>query len=243
MQSLYYFCRAADDAVDEAPDEKTARMQLDFWQEEIERLYNGQQARHSITQQLGEAIDRFAMSREPFDELLRGLRHDCPRPAMLQTTSDLEDYCYCVAGCVGLQAMRIFGCDDDQGQDFALQLGQALQLTNILRDIEEDGKEQRCYIPRDWLAEIGLERATAEEVGRCGERLLPLRKKLASKAEKAFLEADNAAKELPSRPILPALLMRDIYKEYLRALISGQRPKKATTRQYFHILRSILRYL
>ena len=82
---------------------------------------------------------------------------DCESPVWIGNWSVLQDYCYRVAGCVGLQAMRIFGHSDGHGEAFARALGQALQLTNILRDIEEDAQQQRCYIPQSWLKEQGID--------------------------------------------------------------------------------------
>jgi len=184
----------------------------------------------------------FAMPVEPFEELLAGLAQDCERPMQLRNWPELERYCYRVAGCVGLQAICIFGCNTPQGVAFARRLGEALQLTNITRDIVEDGQQQRCYIPQDWLAEIGLERATPEEIARSSERLLPLRKKLMKKAEQAFKEADDLAAQLCSRSLLPALLMRDIYQRYLQQMQQGQTPQKPQWRDWMVLGGNALKY-
>lgn len=192
LKALYYFYRAVDDAVDEAPNKAAAKQALAEWRGEIENLYVTQQPPNSeIIRQLGIAVWQYKLPRQPFEDFFQGMELDCAETVQIKTEEGLERYCYCVAGAVGLQAMRIFGCKGKVADDFAVTLGQALQLTNILRDTKVDALDNRVYIPTRW-GEEGLS-------------------KLILKAEDGFEEVAMLQKKLPSRNIMPALLMRDIY--------------------------------
>ena len=135
---------------------------------------------------------------------------------------ELEKYCYCVAGTVGLQSMRIFGVIGTQADEFAIELGQALQLTNIFRDREKDKELNRSYIPAKW-----------------GDERL---KKLISKAEKSFEKVIELEKNLPSRKLLPALLMRDIYYYKLNRLKRKKLPKPLPLSFYVSLFLNAVRY-
>lgn len=242
MQALYYFCRVVDDAVDEAATPEEAEKNLAFWRREIAFIYDRSIPEHPISQQLAEAVQDFAMPRRYFDDLLAGLEKDCARPVTVPDWPTLQDYCYRVAGCVGLQAMRIFGHTDAAAENFARALGQALQLTNILRDIAEDGREGRCYLPQDWLAEAGLEGAPPGQIAVAGDRLDPLRQRLMQEAEAAFAEADRLAEGLPTADILPALLMRDTYRRKLQRMREGKPAADAKVLELARLGRDALHY-
>ncbi len=216
MRALYYFCRAADDAVDNAANNEIAKERLAFWCGEIDAIYSGGKVTHPITKQLAQAIINFDMPQRYFVDMLQGFALDCNTPVILANWQKLEEYCYRVAGCVGLQAMRIFGHITNDAEDFAKKLGLALQLTNILRDITEDAKNQRCYIPQDLLQQINV---TADKLftGKVDiADLSPALDIIAQRAEEAFRAADYLARKLPIMDIMPALLMRDIYRLKLR---------------------------
>jgi len=223
LKALYYFCRAVDDAVDEAPSKQQARENLAFWQTELENIYTVQRPpENEIMRQLGLAIWQFKLPRQPFEDLLQGMEFDCSDPVEIQTEQELERYCYCVAGAVGLQAMRIFGLEGEQANAFAIALGQALQLTNILRDKRKDAAIKRSYIPKEWSEDKDS--------------------KLISKAKEGFEKVAELEQVLPSRPLLPALLMRDIYRWKLKRLQAKRAAKPLPFAFYLRLLAKAGRY-
>jgi Phytoene/squalene synthetase len=223
LKALYYFCREVDDSIDEAPSKSEARKNLEFWRGEIENIYVTQQPPKTETARLlGIAIWQYQLPRQPFEDLLNGMEFDCGGVVEIETEAELEKYCFCVAGTVGLQAMRIFGVQGEQADEFAIQLGQALQLTNIFRDWRKDGQVNRFYIPGEWGKE-GLS-------------------KLILKAEDSFTKVAELEKSLPSRKLLPALLMRDIYQWKLNRLKRKKASKPLSLGIYFSLLGNGTRY-
>ena len=224
LKALYYFCRAVDDAVDEAPSKAQARENLAFWRVELENLYARKQPPTSeISLRLGRVIEQFHLPRQPFEDLLSGMAFDCSEKVQIHTEAELERYCYCVAGTVGLQAMLIFGVQSDEANHFATWLGQALQLTNILRDVEKDARIQRSYLPEEW-----------------GEHAIT---RLQQKAEHSFQQVAELEKRLPSRPLLPALLMRDIYYWKYQRILVNKPPKPLPFPFYLRLVKRSFSYL
>lgn len=155
ITALYAFCREVDDVVDEASEPDVARMKLAWWRAEVERLYSGN-PQHPVARALAPAVERFGLPRERFDEIIAGMEMDLDLSAY-PTFDDLARYCYHAAVVVGLLSIEIFGYDDPRTRDYAHDLGMALQLTNILRDVREDAERGRIYLPMDEMAVHGVE--------------------------------------------------------------------------------------
>jgi len=154
ITALYAFCREVDDVVDESSDEQVARVKLNWWREEIGRLFAGQ-ARHPVTQALTTAIHAYNLPEEHFQEIIDGMEMD------LEFNSypgfrELSLYCHRVASIVGIMAAEIFGFEDRATLKYAHNLGMAFQLTNILRDVHEDLQRGRLYIPLDEMEKYGV---------------------------------------------------------------------------------------
>lgn len=154
---VYAVCRAGDDAVDEAPSVVEARDRLDAWAVQVDRAYAGRPADEAPFEVgLAWALEHYDIPRTAFDELHRGLSFDLE----MQGVADYEalmSYCRWVAGVVGWMIVPIAGYDGgDDTRRRALKLGQAMQLTNILRDVGEDLARGRCYLPESWLARYGV---------------------------------------------------------------------------------------
>jgi len=223
LKALYYFCRAVDDSVDEAADKAEARVNLAYWRGELENLYAGQRPpKDEVSRRLGIAIWQFKLPRQPFEDFFQGMEFDCGDAVEIKTEQELEKYCYCVAGTVGLQAMRIFGVSGAQANAFAIALGEALQLTNILRDLRKDEALGRQYVPKEWRADT--------------------RSQLISKAEANFSKVAELEGALPSRPLIPALLMRDIYCQKLARLKQRQRTDTRGAAFTLYLLRRAFSY-
>ncbi|MFO1318786.1 MAG: presqualene diphosphate synthase HpnD [Burkholderiales bacterium] len=154
ITALYAFCREVDDVVDDIDDPVVARATLDWWRAEVDRLFDGK-PEHPVTQALARPVSRFRLPRERFLDILDGMAMDLDYNRYPDFPT-LEVYCYRVAGAVGLLAASIFGYEDDATLEYARTLGIALQLTNIARDIGEDVRRNRIYLPLDELQSFGV---------------------------------------------------------------------------------------
>lgn len=151
-------CRAIDDAVDEAADEAQAERQLGFWRQEIARVFEGGEAQSPQGRALGPVARRFDLPRRSFEDLIDGVQMDLGH-RRYDTFDDLREYCWRVASTVGLICLNIFGCRHPGGRDYAMNLGIALQLTNIVRDVKTDLDHGRVYLPQDELRRFGCSEA------------------------------------------------------------------------------------
>jgi len=153
---VYRFCRAVDDVVDDIAEDhddaqarETARMELDTWRAEIDHLYGGNPAL-PISHKLQTVLDRFPMPKEYFHEMINGCEMDLQRDRY-ETFDELYQYCYRVASVTGLMCIEIFTYQSPETRNYAVNLGIALQLTNILRDVKEDAGRGRIYLPQEDL--------------------------------------------------------------------------------------------
>ncbi|MBI1423152.1 MAG: presqualene diphosphate synthase HpnD [Gammaproteobacteria bacterium] len=154
ITALYAFCREVDDIVDSRGEAHIKQVKLDWWREEISRLFAGE-PQHPVTHALAKHISRFALAQEYFLEILDGMEMDL-HANRYQDFKDLALYCHRVAGVVGLLSAEIFGYEDRQTLKYAHNLGVAFQLTNIIRDIYEDSRHDRFYLPQHEMAEFGV---------------------------------------------------------------------------------------
>ena len=150
MNTVYAFCRRTDDIVDEGNDSHDVRYEnLHKWRVELEKALYGT-SNFSLLNKLSSTIKKFNIPVQPFYELLKGMEMDLQRNRYL-TFDDLQLYCYRVASTVGLMCIEIFGYKHESTKDFAVNLGIALQLTNILRDLKKDAETGRIYLPKEDL--------------------------------------------------------------------------------------------
>ena len=154
ITALYAFCREVDDAVDECSDPGIARTKLQWWRDEIGRLFSGS-PQHPVTQALAGPIKQFNLAQEHFIEVIDGMEMDVDYDAY-PSYSQLALYCHRVASMVGIMSAEIFGYEDRRTLKYAHELGLAFQLTNILRDVREDLDRGRLYIPLDELERFGV---------------------------------------------------------------------------------------
>lgn len=154
ITALYAFCREVDDVVDECTDHGVASLKLNWWREELDRIYAGN-GQHPVAEALKTAIDRYHLAKEHLNEIIDGMAMDLHH-VRYQSFKELNLYCYRVAAVVGLLAAEIFGYQDRHTLKYAHQLGLAFQLTNILRDVREDAQRDRIYLPLDELARFGV---------------------------------------------------------------------------------------
>ena len=150
MNTVYAFCRQTDDIVDKENEPDDLKYEkLHKWRVELEKSLKGY-SDYGLLNKLGKTISQFNIPIDPFFELLKGMEMDLQKNRYL-TFEDLKLYCYRVASTVGLMCIEIFGYKNKSAKDFAVDLGIALQLTNILRDIKKDAKNGRVYLPQEDL--------------------------------------------------------------------------------------------
>ncbi len=214
---FYAFCRTMDDLADDATLPANQRDDLLVsWKTGLE---SGFQKPDALQQQVLEMRDRCGIPTELMTAIIDGCRMDL-QPRRFQTWDDLSDYIWKVACAVGLVSIRLFGCTDPASEDYAVALGRALQLTNILRDIREDfDNGGRIYLPLDDLARFGYsEEDLSKRVG--DGRLQELMAYEAERAEGYFREAAGILPTQDKNALTPARIMAEIYHHLLTAMRS-----------------------
>jgi phytoene synthase len=216
MHAVYAFCREVDDIADDASSVVDKRLGLAAWRAEIDNLYRGA-PRTPTGLALLAPVRAFDLPREEFILMIEGMEMDAEGPIVAPTMEQLLAYTRRVAGAVGMLSMPVFGAPrNEAAKKFALSLGDALQLTNILRDIAEDARIGRLYLPRELLAQHGAALTAEAIVGSPG--LPPVARDLAEVARRKFADTRAALKELNWRILRPALLMMGVYEEYLQRM-------------------------
>ena len=157
MYEIYAFCRAVDDIADGEAPQAERRAGLERWRADIDRLYAGEPP--AGLGRLAATAKRFGLAREDFLAVIDGMEMDVEQDIRAPDFADLDLYCDRVASAVGRLSVRIFGLGEAEGRDLAHELGRALQLTNILRDLDEDAAVGRLYLPREALRGCGHRRA------------------------------------------------------------------------------------
>jgi phytoene synthase len=218
--AFYAFCREVDDIVDECPDRELARTKLAWWRDEITRLYAGAPS-HPVTQALREAIAPFHLPQDAFEQIIDGMEMDLDfglgQPVLYPDFKALRLYCHRVAGIVGEVAASIFGVSDRATLKYANKLGLAFQLTNIIRDVGEDVRRGRIYLPEDELAQFGVSISDLTQT-RMTDNFLRL---MEFQTQRALHTYDEALALLPAadrKAQRPGLIMAAIYRTLLEEI-------------------------
>ena len=216
IHAIYAFCREVDDVADGPGEAADKRRALAGWREEIERLYAGRPERPT-TRALLDPVRRFDLPRAEFLAVIDGMEIDAAPPVRMRDLDELLDYCRKVAGSVGVLSVHVFGVPRRPGPRIAETLGNALQLTNILRDLTEDAALDRLYVPRDLLDRHGV-RAGSPDAAFVHPGFAGACEELAALARGYYSEADRLLKEYGWRRMRPAVLMMAVYRETLDRL-------------------------
>jgi len=214
IETVYAFCRIVDDIVDgDSVDTSNPQRELDRWRGEIHACFNGQTPRHPVARELKAILQTFPIPEEHFLALIRGMEMDLVR-RRYATFAELDEYCYHVASVIGLMCIEIFGYRHASARDYAIHLGKALQLINIVRDVPEDAARGRVYLPLDEMARFGV----TEEALRAGvydESFIQLAAQQAARARRFRFQA-LAALRCEDRPAMVAAeIMATIYFKLL----------------------------
>jgi 15-cis-phytoene synthase len=215
ITNVYSFARILDDIVDSDHTGRDPEAELQYWRDEIEYCYLGQPDT-AIGEELMMAIDEFDIPKQPFMDLIEGMEMDL-KWSSYQTFSDLREYCYRAASAVGLICIEIFGYESPGTREYAVNLGLALQLTNILRDMQEDAARGRIYLPIEDLERFGY----SEQDVKANLYNTPFVDLMKYQFKRANYYFERAAATLPEqdRPsMVAAEIMGAIYHELLNKI-------------------------
>ena len=212
IKDVYAFCRLLDDIVDEDPTGRDPAAELAYWRDEIEACYQGCPM-SDFGERLMSSIVEFTLPKQAFLDVVEGMEMDL-RWQSYQTFADLREYCYRAASAVGLICIEIFGYESARTREYAVNLGLALQLTNILRDLKEDIARGRIYLPLEDLERFGY----GEQDLRANQYNAPfieLMKFEHARAQSYFLKAAASLPETDRASMFAAEIMCAIYREML----------------------------
>lgn len=231
MAALYAFCRAVDDVADEdAAPVPERRRQLAAWREDVRRACDDRPPQFVLNQEFRPVIQQFHLPFALLDELIQGCEMDLEK-LRYETYAELELYCHRVASVVGLLSIEIFGYQNPRCREYAVHLGQALQLTNILRDVKNDAARGRIYLPLEELRRFNVSEASIL-AGQYSPAYAALAASVANRARELFARALQALPPEDRRGMIAAELMRCVYWHLLLKLerhqfnVFGPRPIK-----------------
>jgi phytoene synthase len=246
LYAVYAFCRIVDDIADVGvngvTDAAARHAALDGWRKEVARCYEpGTPPEHPIARQLAAGVRAYGIPRHALEAIVDGVAMDVDG-AVFETAEDLYPYCYRVASAVGLCCIEIFGYTDARARQYAVDLGTALQLTNIIRDVGADAQAGRVYLPREDLRAFGI---TVDDLhaGRHDAAFVSLMQRQAARARDFYRRAAASLPEADARSLVPAQIMGSIYAALLteiearRFRVFGERVTVPTRRKVAIALR------
>lgn len=214
MYAIYGFCRLVDDIADDQQGNREGRMQaLDAWRADLDALYAGGPPGQAVL--VAEAVTRFGLDRADFEAVIDGMAMDVDRDIRWPPMAELDLYCDRVASAVGRLSVRIFGMDEAPGIALAYHLGRALQLTNILRDVDEDAEIGRVYLPAEAITAAGIPFTTPLEVV-ADPRIDAACRALAATAHEHYRQAHAVLVARPRGHLIAPRLMEAAYAKVLR---------------------------
>lgn len=222
IEAVYAFARGTDDAADSQPGSLTAQREIGRYRKLLAACYDGggDSLNTPASRALAEAVRRFRIPRQPFEELLQGVEMDLRMDhaaGSYQTFEELETYCYHVASVIGLIAIEIFGYRNPQTREYAINLGKALQMVNILRDVQTDARQQRVYLPREDLDHFGVDPSRLAS-GCYNEHFIKLMRFECDRAHDFFERARHLLPAEDRKSMRPAEIMGAIYWRLLREI-------------------------
>jgi phytoene synthase len=241
MYEIYSFCRRVDDIADDGGPRDTRLDRLRLWRSDIDALYKGSVV--SRAKSLAAPIKTFKLRREDFQAVIDGMEMDVVADIRAPDWAKLDAYCDRVASAVGRLSVRIFGMEEKAGIALAYHLGRALQLTNILRDIDEDAAIGRLYLPREALRDAGIlnpDPAAVLAHPRLGEAC----EQVVARAATHFAEADRIMKTCARRSVRAPRIMSAAYQAILRRLVKRgwAAPREPVKVSKPRLVLTILRY-
>ncbi len=216
MYAIYAFCREVDDIADGSGEVAEKLAALAAWRAEIERLFEGRPDRPTARALLN-AVEDFGLPKTEFLAVIDGMEMDAREAMRAPSRAELEAYCRRVAGAVGCLSIRAFGAEGPAAEELAVVLGEALQFTNVLRDLDEDAARGRLYLPAEPLAEAGIQVTSAAAV-LAHPALDGVCRGLAADARHRFARSAELIEACDRRAVRPAVLMMEVYRRVLDRL-------------------------
>jgi squalene synthase HpnD len=241
MFEIYGFCRAVDDIADEAGSHEVRIDQLQHWRADIDAIYSGAPAPH--THGLARAVRTFGLPREDFLAVIDGMEMDVVSTIRAPDLATLDLYCDRVASAVGRLSVRVFQIEKQAGLALAYHLGRALQLTNILRDLDEDAALGRLYLPKEALLEANI--TTSEPLAALSSPTIGRAcASVAALAEQHFAKADAIMAQSPRRAVRTPRIMAAAYRLILARMTERgwQAPRERVKLRRRQFLRILLQY-
>ena len=216
MFAIYGFCRAVDDIADDEQGDRDGRaLALDRWRRDLDALYAGGDPGQAVL--VAEAVRRFGLDRADFEAVIDGMAMDVARDICWPAMAELDLYCDRVASAVGRLSVRVFGMPAEPGLELAHHLGRALQLTNILRDIDEDAEIGRVYLPAEALSGAGIALTTPDEVV-ADPRIDQAVRPLVARAHDHYRAANAVLAARPAGHLIAPRLMEAVYSKLLKRM-------------------------
>jgi presqualene diphosphate synthase len=242
MYAIYAFCRAVDDIADDEGPRATRLLMLDRWRADIARLYNGG-APTELMRALAQPVARFGLRQEDFLAVIDGMEMDVRQEMRGPDWEAFELYCDRVASAVGRLSVKVFGVEEDGGIALSHHLGRALQMTNVLRDLDEDAARGRLYLPAEALADAGIDERDIEKV-LAHPRLGLVCSELAKHAERHFAEASAVMAECDKKSVRSPRIMASVYCALLGKLVrrGWAAPRDEVSPSKLQFLWAVLRY-
>jgi squalene synthase HpnD len=217
MFAIYAFCREVDDIADEPAPEGVKPRELALWRDEIEAIYAARVPTKPLARALMAPVERFGLQKADFLAVIDGMAMDAERDIRAPSLAELDLYCARVASAVGRLSVRIFGTWQPRADDVADALGRALQLTNILRDLDEDAERGRLYLPRELLVKHGI--AGDDPVAVLAHpALAAVCADIVALARQHYQAAERAMADCRRAAMRPAMMMGGIYRALLDRL-------------------------
>jgi len=229
MYAVYAFCRAVDDIADDGGPRAMRLAMLDQWRTDLSRLYDGS-GPTDLTRELARPVARFGLRQQDFLDVIDGMEMDVRREMRGPSWEAFELYCDHVASAVGRLSVKIFGVEEDDGILLSHHLGRALQMTNVLRDLDEDADLGRLYLPAEALAAAGIEGKDIARVlahPQFGEACMAV----ARRAERHFTEASAVMARCSKESVRSPRIMASVYQALLDKLVArGWKPPREKVR-------------
>jgi phytoene synthase len=229
MFAIYKFCRLVDDIADDGTRARPQRAaELDGWRADLAALYDGKPAGRAAF--LAQTVRAFGLRQADFLAVIDGMAMDVAEDIRAPDLAKLDLYCDRVAAAVGRLSTRVFGMDEQPGLELARELGRALQLTNILRDLDEDAEMGRLYLPGELLKQVGI--ATTDPNAAIGDpRVDGACRALATRTLEHFAAADRLMRARPRGRLLAPKMMKAVYRTMLKdMLVQGWTPPRRRVR-------------
>jgi phytoene/squalene synthetase len=232
IYAIYQFCRAIDNITDDNETIAASEKKLEFWRDEIERIYSDDTTDipvHPVSRALERYTKIYNIPKQYFIEVIEGQLLDLSGQMVRPNIQLFEDYCYKVASAVGLLSVRIFGYkpeNEEKVEEFAIHLGHALQIINIMRDVHEDAGKGRIYLPFEIVQGTALEKVTPHDLfikfSAYKKDLQPIFQKLGERVEQHLAQSDSALPQEERDNMKVAILMRKVYETYFRKMQKKQ---------------------